>query len=106
MRIGSQKDEYDQKKGRVETLRSEFKTTRGCDLTHSREIETRLSQLRAELAQAAEGRKELAELDGEALELERRLACGEFAPDLREKSRCVWWTSFPRLTIAKRNIHV
>ena len=88
MRIGSQKDEYDQKKGRVETLRSEFKRLEDAT-SPTREIETRLSQLRAELAQAAEGRKELAELDGEALELERRLACGEFAPDLREKSRCV-----------------
>ena len=88
LRVAGQSDEYDQKKGRVEKLRSEFKRLE--DATAPiREIETRLSQLRAEFAQAAEVRKELAELDGEAVELERRLACGEFGTELREKSRGV-----------------
>ena len=88
LRVAGQSDEYDQKKGRVEKLRSEFKRLE--DATAPiREIETRLSQLRAEFAQAAEARKELAELDGEAVELERRLACGEFGTELREKSRGV-----------------
>ncbi len=88
LRVAGQSDEYDQKKGRVEKLRSEFKRLE--DATAPiREIETRLSQLRAEFAQAAEARKEVAELDGEAVELERRLACGEFGTELREKSRGV-----------------
>ena len=86
--IGSQRDENDQKKDRVKTLRSEFKRLE--DATAPvREIETRLSQLRAELAQAAQVRRELSELDGEAIELGRRLDCGEFGTDLREKLRGV-----------------